>query len=75
MNDLIELNCMGMKCPRPIIEIAKTARKSPGITINVLADDFAFESDVKAWIEHSNATLLGLQKDGDVINVQIELDY
>ena len=64
MKEIIELNCIGMRCPRRIIEIAKLARKSPGYTVNVIADDFAFESDVKAWVENSNANLIKLDKGG-----------
>jgi len=69
----IELNCIGMKCPRPIIEIAKMARKSPGSLLKVKADDLAFESDVNAWVDNSGASIVNLQKEGDVISVQIQL--
>lgn len=73
MKETIELNCIGMKCPRPIIEIAKISRKSPGSLINIIADDFAFESDVKAWVENSRANLLKLEKEGIIVRAQIEL--
>ena len=69
----IELNCIGMKCPRPIIEIAKMARKSPGSMISVKADDLAFESDVNAWVDNSGASIINLEKEGEVITVQIQL--
>ena len=73
MRNEIEINCVGMKCPRPIIEIAKAARKSPGSTLIIQADDFAFESDVNAWVENAGATITGLSKDGDVFTVKINL--
>jgi TusA-related sulfurtransferase len=74
MAETIHLGCLGMKCPRPIIEIAKAARKtSPGSILIVEADDLAFESDVNAWIENARATLLGLEKDGPKIRAQIKL--
>ena len=69
----IELNCVGMKCPRPIIEIAKMSRKSPGSVLLVKADDLAFESDVNAWVDNSGASITDLQKEGDVITVEIQL--
>lgn len=69
----IELDCIGMKCPRPIIEIAKLARKKPGSLLHVKANDLAFESDVNAWVDNSGASILHLEKEGDVINVQIQL--
>ena len=69
----IELNCVGMKCPRPIIEIAKMARKSPGSLLKVKADDLAFESDVNAWVDNAGASIVNLEKEGEVITVQIQL--
>ena len=69
----IELNCVGMKCPRPIIEIAKMARKSPGSLLLVKADDLAFESDVNAWVDNAGASITNLEKNGEVITVQIQL--
>lgn len=73
MKETIELNCLGMKCPRPIIEIAKAARKSPGSLLKVQADDFAFESDVNAWVENAEATINKMERDGDVVKVEIAL--
>jgi hypothetical protein len=37
--DPVELNCIGLNCPRPMIEIAKLARKSPADTVvRILAE-------------------------------------
>ncbi len=45
-----ELDCRGMACPRPIIELAKAfADVALGDTIGVVADDPAAEVDVQAW--------------------------
>ena len=75
MAEDLELNCMGMKCPRPIIEIAKAARRTEkGSTLSIKADDLAFESDVKAWVECANATILSLEKEDNVVNVRIKLN-
>lgn len=74
MAEKMEINCVGMKCPRPIIEIAKAARKLPsGSTLIVEADDLAFESDVNAWVDNSNAEIVHLNKNGKNIKVEIKL--
>ena len=53
-----------MKCPRPIIELAKSARKlAPGSLIRIQADDLAFESDLRAWCETTGAELVKLNKE------------
>ncbi len=62
-----------MKCPRPIIEIAKAARKlSPGGLIHITADDLAFESDVNAWAENVNAEIMKFEKNDGKYNVSIK---
>ncbi len=74
MPERIELNCRGMKCPRPIIEIAKAARRSSsGTELLVASDDLAFESDVKAWCETTKATLVALERDGAAVVATIRL--
>ena len=74
MSEVTELNCVGMRCPRPIIEVAKAApRSAPGAVLRVAADDLAFESDVRAWIEHRDATLVSLVKQDGTVAVEIRL--
>ncbi len=74
MTQTMELDCQGMKCPRPIIEIAKAARKLPaGSFLTIHADDLAFESDVKAWAENADATIVSLEKNQDKVKVQLQL--
>lgn len=74
MTQTLEINCLGMKCPRPIIEIAKAARKlPPGSVLQIRADDLAFESDVKAWAENAEASILRLEKNGQAVLAELQL--
>ena len=74
MTEQVEIDCLGTKCPRPIIEIAKAARRlDPGSVLQVLADDLAFESDVRAWTECTQAELVSLEKNGDRVSVKIKV--
>ena len=46
----IELDCRGVACPRPIIELARAvATVAVGDTVAVTADDPAARVDVEAW--------------------------
>lgn len=46
----VELDCRGMPCPRPIIELAKAfADLDLGATVGVASDDAAAAVDVQAW--------------------------
>lgn len=46
----LELDCRGMPCPRPVIELAKhVAEVGIGATIAVVSDDPAARYDIPAW--------------------------
>lgn len=45
-----ELNCLGMRCPLPIIVLGKEIRSVfAGESIRLLSDDPATELDLRAW--------------------------
>lgn len=45
-----ELDCLGMRCPLPIIAVGKEIRSlNAGDSIRLLADDPATELDLRAW--------------------------
>ena len=45
-----DLDARGLKCPLPVIRLARLARELPaGTTLLVLADDPAAEADIPAW--------------------------
>jgi len=46
----VELDCRGVPCPRPIIELARAVTEvDVGDTVAVTADDPAARVDVAAW--------------------------
>lgn len=46
----LELDCRGMLCPQPIIELARRVGEVPvGAMIGVVATDVAARYDVPAW--------------------------
>ncbi|MFZ2957005.1 MAG: sulfurtransferase TusA family protein [Candidatus Ozemobacteraceae bacterium] len=74
MGETVEINAIGTKCPRPIIEIAKAFRRCTGdCTIIIKADDLAFESDVIAWCETTKNGLIDIVKDGPIITARIKI--
>ena len=64
----LTLDCVGMLCPRPIIELARRLGDVPvGGVIAVLADDVAAATDVPAWCRMRQQEYLGSGRDeGDV---------
>jgi TusA-related sulfurtransferase len=56
---VIELDCLGRRCPLPIIELAKAIRTvEPGDVVRVLADDPAAANDIAAWCRMKGHELL-----------------
>jgi len=74
MGETIHIDARGMRCPRPIIELAKARRQSPrGTIITIQADDLAFESDVRAWCNTTGNPLQSYQSDGGVHTAEIRI--
>jgi tRNA 2-thiouridine synthesizing protein A len=54
------LDCLGQKCPLPVIRLAQTIGKvEVGETIRVLADDPAARNDIPAWCRMKGQEYLG----------------
>lgn len=44
------LDCLGQRCPQPVIELARAAKAaSDGTTIRIMTDDPAAAVDIPAW--------------------------
>ena len=63
----LELDCRGMLCPRPIIELARRIGEvAVGEVVAVVATDAAARHDVPAWCRMRGQTYAGedLAEDG-----------
>ena len=55
----LTVDCQGMKCPQPIIEIARRIGDvSVGAIVELLADDPAAGPDLAAWCRMRKQTLI-----------------
>ena len=68
------LDCKGLVCPMPIVKITKkTKEMSSGQTLEVLANDKAFEPDVNAWCNRTGNTLDSLTESDGVFTALITI--
>lgn len=68
----LELDCRGMLCPRPIIELAKHLHEvAIGEVIAVAADDVAAATDVPAWCRMRAQEFLGAEDAEDGVPVYL----
>jgi TusA-related sulfurtransferase len=61
-----ELDCRGLLCPRPVIELARHLEDVPvGAVIAVVADDAAAAHDVPAWCRMRGQEYVGADRAED----------
>jgi TusA-related sulfurtransferase len=62
---MMTVDCTGMVCPLPIIELARSfGRLRPGDLIELVCDDPAAEVDVAAWCRMTGQELVGSEPRG-----------
>ena len=55
---MMELNCLGMRCPLPIIKLAQQLKNTEEVTL--LSDDPATLPDLTAWARMTGNTFTTL---------------
>lgn len=66
------LDCRGMLCPRPVIELARHIGDVPvGGTLGVASDDVAAATDVPAWCRMREQEYVGAQIAEDGVPVYV----
>lgn len=62
----LELDCRGLLCPLPVIELGKRYAEVPvGGLIAVLADDIAARTDIPAWCRMRGQEYVGEEAAAD----------
>ena len=62
----LELDCRGMLCPRPVIELARHLDDVPvGAVLAVVADDAAAAHDIPAWCRMREQEFAGKESADD----------
>ena len=57
------LDCIGLYCPEPVFRTREEiSMVKVGQVLEVLADDPAFESDMRSWAKHSGHEVLSVEK-------------
>ena len=70
----LELNCQGLNCPMPIVELTRAARSlEAGNRIEVTATDMAFKPDLEAWARRLGHTIAQFHDDEPVQRAIVRL--
>jgi tRNA 2-thiouridine synthesizing protein A len=55
------LNCLGLKCPQPILKLTVLARQlAAGTQLEITADCVEFPADIKKWCSKQGKPLISL---------------
>ena len=66
------LDCTGMKCPRPVVEMAKRMRRmETGQVVELLSDDPVAKADVPSWCDTTGNHLLGREDVAEVFHFYV----
>lgn len=67
------LDCRGMRCPRPIVEMAKRMRKmEPGQVLELLSDDPVAKKDVPNWCSTTGNEFLERRDEDDFFKFYVK---
>ena len=65
-----EVDCRGVSCPRPVIELAQAvAAAAVGDTVALTADDAAARADVQAWCRMRSQEYVGEEVAADGVPI------
>ncbi|MCB9682606.1 MAG: DsrE/DsrF/DrsH-like family protein [Alphaproteobacteria bacterium] len=74
--DVITVDCRGMRCPAPILAVARAAKAvgpAPAF-LQVMADDGDFPTDLRAWCRSTGAELGDIVQDGTTFTADVRLN-
>jgi peroxiredoxin family protein/rhodanese-related sulfurtransferase/TusA-related sulfurtransferase len=71
--DEITLDCCGMQCPGPIVQVKKKLDEAaPGARLRVCATDLGFAADIAAWCQRTGNKLVEIKQEAKQITAIIE---
>ncbi len=66
------IDCKGMQCPGPIVEVFKKINSmESGDVLHIEVSDHGFHSDIQAWCGKTGNELVKLEDNGDMIAASI----
>ena len=68
----VKIDCFGLICPLPIIEVAKRIKEMKvGEVLELVSTDKGIKEDMPAWCRQTGQEYLGLEEEGEIIRVYV----
>lgn len=69
----VKIDCFGLFCPLPIIEVAKRIKEmNVGEILEVISTDQGIKEDMPAWCRQTGQEYLGLEEEGEIMKVYVK---
>jgi tRNA 2-thiouridine synthesizing protein A len=69
---LVLMDCVGMRCPQPVLRLAvETAETPPGTIIQITGDCRTFEKDIRTYCQRRQRTILSVRAEADRTIIQL----
>ncbi len=70
--NLVRLDCVGMRCPQPVLRLAvESAETPPGTIVEIVGDCPTFEKDVRTFCERRRRTILSIRAESGRTTIQL----
>jgi tRNA 2-thiouridine synthesizing protein A len=67
------LDCKGLMCPMPIVQLAKKMKTMKvGDELELIANDIGSKEDVPAWCQRTGNQLVGMKEENGVFTYRIK---
>jgi tRNA 2-thiouridine synthesizing protein A len=73
LNELVQIDCTGMRCPQPVLKLAvETADTPAGTVVEIVGDCPTFEKDIRTFCDRRRKTLLSVRPEGASTRIKIQ---
>jgi tRNA 2-thiouridine synthesizing protein A len=70
--ELVLMDCVGMRCPQPVLRLAvESAETPPGTIVEIVGDCPTFEKDVRTFCERRQRTILSVRAESGRTTIQL----
>jgi tRNA 2-thiouridine synthesizing protein A len=70
--EVVQMDCVGMRCPQPVLRLAvESADSQPGTIVEIVGDCPTFERDVRTYCQRRQRAILSIRADAGRTTIQL----
>jgi tRNA 2-thiouridine synthesizing protein A len=69
---LVHMDCIGMRCPQPVLRLAvESAETPPGTIVEIVGDCPTFEKDIRTFCQRRQRAILSVRTESGRTIIQL----